>query len=157
MASTKTVMPKIIIVGGGAAGQELATQQQLLKLGIELKRGRRVVAMTREGIVAGEGELIPADLKVLAASIKAPDWLKELDGLETNRVNQLVVDATLKTSDDNIFAMGDCAACSWIGHVGNVPPRAQAAHQQASTLHKTIVNQMHIGSLLPTFTVITVH
>ena len=85
--------------------------------------------------------MIPADLKVWAAGIKAPDWLKERDGLETNRINQLVVDATLQTSDDNIFAMGDCAACPWIGHKGNVPPRAQAAHQQASTLHKTIVNR----------------
>ncbi len=120
----------------------MATQQQLVKLDIELKMGRRVVEVTSEGIMTGEGELIPADLKVWAAGIKAPDWVHELDGLETNRINQLVVDTTLKTSDDDIFAMGDCAACPWTGHDGNVPPRAQAAHQQASTLHKTIVNRM---------------
>jgi NADH:ubiquinone reductase (H+-translocating) len=44
---------------------------------------------------------------------------------------------TLQTTrDDNIFALGDCAACAWPqangGKGGNVPPRAQAAHQQAS-------------------------
>ena len=121
----------------------MATQQQLLKLDIELKMGCKVIQVTKEGIVTGDGELIPADLKVWAAGIKAPDWLKELDGLEANRINQLVVDVTLKTSDDSIFAMGDCAACPWTGHDGNVPPRAQAAHQQASTLHKTIINRMH--------------
>lgn len=89
---------------------------------------------------------ILADLKVWAAGIQAPDWMKQLDGLETNHLNQLVVDETLKTSDDNIFAMGDCAACPWPGHQGNVPPRAQAAHQQASTLYKAITNRLKGGA-----------
>lgn len=119
-----------------------ATQQQLTKLDINLKLGRRVVEVTKEAIKTHDGEVIPADLKVWAAGIKAPDWLKNLDGLETNAINQLIVDATLKTSDDSIFAMGDCAACRWPGREGNIPPRAQAAHQQAATLHKTIVNRL---------------
>ncbi|MGZ5526850.1 MAG: NAD(P)/FAD-dependent oxidoreductase, partial [Methylomonas sp.] len=110
-----------------------ATQQQLVKLGIDLKLGRRVTEVTKEGVYTHDGEMIPADLKVWSAGIKAPDWLQNLDGLEVNRINQLVVDETLKTSDDNIFAVGDCAACPWPGHEANVPPRAQAAHQQAST------------------------
>ena len=68
---------------------------------------------------------------------EAPDFLKDIDGLETNRINQLVVGATLETSrDPNIFAIGDCAACGWAaanhGKGGWAPPRAQAAHQQAS-------------------------
>ncbi|MGZ8241714.1 MAG: NAD(P)/FAD-dependent oxidoreductase [Methylobacter sp.] len=119
-----------------------ATQQQLLKLGIDLKLGCRVVEVTKEGIQTHDGEMILADLKVWAAGIKAPDWMKQLDGLETNHLNQLLVDETLKTSDDNIFAMGDCAACPWQGHQGNVPPRAQAAHQQASALYKSITRRL---------------
>jgi NADH dehydrogenase len=36
-----------------------------------------------------------------------------------------------------VFAIGDCAAVEWAAHPGrNVPPRAQAAHQQASYLIK---------------------
>jgi NADH dehydrogenase len=119
-----------------------ATQQQLQKLDINLKLGRRVVEVSKDAITTHDGEVIPADLKVWAAGIKAPDWMKSLDGLETNAINQLVVDATLKTSDAAIFAIGDCAACAWVGHKGNIPPRAQAAHQQAATLHKTIVNRL---------------
>jgi len=125
-----------------------ATQQQLVKLGIDLKLGRRVIEVTKEGVHTHDGELVPADLKVWSAGIKAPDWMKDLDGLEVNRINQLVVDETLKTSDDNIFAIGDCAACPWPGHDGNVPPRAQAAHQQASTLSKSIANRLHGGKLV---------
>jgi len=117
-----------------------ATRQQLAKLGVDLKMGCRVVEITRDGIQTQDGEFIEANIKVWAAGIKAPDWLQGLDGLETNHLNQLIVDSTLKTSDDNIYAMGDCAACAWKGHAGNVPPRAQAAHQQAETLYKTLIN-----------------
>ena len=119
-----------------------ATQQQLVKLGINLKLGRRVTEVSESAIYTHDGEVFDADLKVWAAGIKAPDWMKNLDGLETNHINQLVVDQTLKTSDDSIFAMGDCTACKWPGQSGNVPPRAQAAHQQASTLAKTLANRL---------------
>jgi len=122
-----------------------ATQQQLAKLGVDLKLGRRVVEITKDGIHTHDGEFIEANIKVWAAGIKAPDWLKNLDGLETNPINQLVVDSTLKTSDPDIFAMGDCAACAWRGHAGNVPPRAQAAHQQADALYKTLINRLRGG------------
>jgi NADH:ubiquinone reductase (H+-translocating) len=118
-----------------------ATKQQLIKLGVDLKLGCRVTEVTKEHIKTHDGEIIPADLKVWAAGIKGPDWLKQLDGLETNHLNQLVVDETLQTGDPSIFAMGDCAACVWPGR-GNIPPRAQAAHQQADVLYKTIRNRL---------------
>jgi NADH:ubiquinone reductase (H+-translocating) len=125
-----------------------ATQQQLLALGVELKLNCKVVEITPAAIITQNGDYIPADLKVWAAGIKAPEWLKDLDGLATNRLNQLVVDHTLKTADDAIFAMGDCAACPWQGHEGNVPPRAQAAHQQANTLAQSLINRVNGGKLV---------
>ena len=124
------------------ANLSIATQKQLVKLGVDLKLNRRVVKITDKSIETHDGEIIPADLKVWAAGIKAPDWFKNLDGLEINHINQLVVSQSLQTSDANIFALGDCAACPWPGHKENVPPRAQAAHQQATTLHKTLVNRI---------------
>ena len=84
-------------------------------------------------VVLADGQRIDADLIVCAAGVKAPAFLAQLDGLEVNRINQLVVHATLQsTRDDHVFALGDCAACPWLGTGKNVPPRAQAAHQQAS-------------------------
>ncbi|MGH8801318.1 MAG: NAD(P)/FAD-dependent oxidoreductase, partial [Casimicrobiaceae bacterium] len=75
----------------------------------------------------------------------------DLGGLETNRVNQLVVRPTLQTTrDDAIFAIGDCAACPWLGREGvTVPPRAQAAHQQASHMVKQIRRRLRGAPLAP--------
>ena len=68
-----------------------------------------------------------------AAGVKAPDFLKDIGGLETNRNNQLVVRPTLQTTrDDRIFAIGDCCYFVAEGQTRPVPPRAQAAHQMAS-------------------------
>jgi len=96
------------------------------------------------------GELIPAELVVWAAGVKAPDFLRDLAGLETNRLNQLVVEPTLQTTRDTaIFALGDCAAAPWLGQQGNVPPRAQAAHQQASHLVKQLRRRLRGQPLKP--------
>lgn len=109
-----------------------ATAEQLRTLGIDLLLGEKVVEVTSSGVKTASGSFIPAGIKVWAAGIKAPDFLQSTD-LETNRINQLVVRQTLQTTrDDHVFALGDCAACPWPEKNGNVPPRAQSAHQQAS-------------------------
>lgn len=116
-----------------------AVEMELRKLRVHLYMGERVTEVSEKGVYTHSGRFIPSELVVWAAGIKAPDFLSELDGLETNRINQLVVRSTLQTTvDDDIFAFGDCAACPWPGHDGNVPPRAQAAHQQASLLYKSM-------------------
>jgi NADH dehydrogenase len=91
---------------------------------------------------------------VWAAGVKAPDLLKDIGGLETNRSNQIVVHDTLQTTrDKDIFALGDCAACPYPdGHGGQsalVPPRAQAAHQQASHLYQQIMRRFANKPLKP--------
>jgi NADH dehydrogenase len=112
-----------------------AAEGLLVDLGVIVCKSSRVAEVTERGVRLANGESIPAELVVWAAGVKAPDFLENLDGLETNRINQLVVRDTLQTTrDEHIFALGDCAACPWAGKEGNVPPRAQAAHQQASFL-----------------------
>ncbi|SNS26641.1 NAD(P)/FAD-dependent oxidoreductase [Pseudomonas segetis] len=112
----------------------------LEKLGVKVLTNSAVSEVTADALVTANGETITASLKIWAAGIRAPKFLKEIAGLETNRINQLVVRPTLQTTeDDDIFAFGDCAACPHPGTEGrNVPPRAQAAHQQASLLAKTL-------------------
>ena len=117
----------------------VATHALLTKLGIEVRVGARVSEVMADGIRLADGTVIASELVVWAAGVKAPDVLRDLAGLETNRINQLVVTQTLQTTrDPDIFAMGDCAACPRPGFDTPVPPRAQAAHQEASHLFKQI-------------------
>ncbi|OOE69790.1 NAD(P)/FAD-dependent oxidoreductase [Salinivibrio sp. IB282] len=118
----------IAIVGAGATG---------------------VAKADEEGLETKEGERIHADIMVWAAGIKAPDFLKDIASLETNRINQLEVNNTLQTTrDENIFVIGDCAACTQEDG-SKVPPRAQSAHQMASRCFSNIVAKLNGRELKP--------
>jgi NADH:quinone reductase (non-electrogenic) len=116
----------------------------LSNLNINVRTSAKVAEVLPNGVKLANGEVILAELVVWAAGVKAPPMLQDLDGLESNRINQLVVLPTLQTTrDPNVFAIGDCAACPWYGKPGAlVPPRAQAAHQQASLMVKQIRNRL---------------
>lgn len=128
-----------------------AVAQQLHRLGVVLHTGQRVVKVTPEGVYTRDGLFEPAHMVVWAAGIKAPDFLRDIDGLETNQINQLMVLPTLQTTrDPAIFAFGDCACCPMPDSGRCVPPRAQAAHQQASLLAKSIPRLLR-GQPLPAY------
>lgn len=141
------------LLPGLPADMAQATQEQLEKLGIEVRLGEEVAKVTEEGIHTSNGDLIPARFRVWAAGVQAPEFLSRVEGLETNGQNQVVVHRTLQsTSDPDIFALGDCAACP-IDDSGSgltVPPRAQAADQQASHLAKVLPKHLR-GESLPSF------
>jgi NADH dehydrogenase len=116
-----------------------ACERLLAKLGVEIRVGARVSEVRADGVVLAGGGFVPSELVVWSAGVKATDMLRDIGGLETNRINQLVVLPTLQTTrDPNIFAIGDCAACPRAGYETPVPPRAQAAHQEASHLFKQL-------------------
>jgi NADH dehydrogenase len=129
----------------------IAATKLLTELGVEVRASARVSEVVPEGVKLASGEVIPAELVVWAAGVKASEVLKNFGGLETNRINQLVVLPTLQTTmDEHIFAIGDCAACPWVGHEGKlVPPRAQAAHQQASHMVRQIKRRLAGQPLVP--------
>ncbi|MGP1665206.1 MAG: NAD(P)/FAD-dependent oxidoreductase, partial [Rhodanobacter sp.] len=113
-----------------------AVRKDLRQLGITVKTATAVARAEANGLYDSEGTLVPADVMVWAAGVRAPAFLRDLDGLESGRNDQLVVLPTLQTTrDPDVFALGDCAACPLGGgSAGNVPALAQAAHQQALLL-----------------------
>jgi NADH dehydrogenase len=127
-----------------------ATAELLRGLKVQVLTGERVTEVRADGVVTASGKTVPAELTVWAAGIKAPDFLKDLDGLETNRINQLVVKDTLDTTrDPDVFAIGDCASCPWPGHDRPVPATAQAAHQQSSHLARMMPRRLAGKPLQP--------
>jgi NADH:ubiquinone reductase (H+-translocating) len=128
-----------------------ATAEALGKLAVTIRTGTRVMAVRAGEVVLSSGEVVPAELIVWAAGIKAPDFLRDLDGLETDWINRLVVRPTMQTTrDDDVFAIGDCAALTLPGAKEPLPPRAQTAHQEADYMVKA-VNARLRGAPPPAF------
>lgn len=126
-----------------------AVSKELRTLNIQIHTNERVSQVTKDGVHMASGKFIPSGLTVWAAGIKAPDFLNGIDGLESNRINQLCVQKNLQsTRDAAIFAFGDCAACPQGEGLPNVPPRAQAAHQQAELLARNLERALAGKSLL---------
>ncbi|NCV38354.1 MAG: NAD(P)/FAD-dependent oxidoreductase [Betaproteobacteria bacterium] len=121
-----------------------SVESELRKLNVKLFLGERVTKVTKDGIETQSGKKIISSLVVWAAGIKAPEFLSQIKGIETNSIHQIKVESTLQsTSNADIFAFGDCAACPVKpGSDLLVPPRAQAAHQQASMLYKSIKSKV---------------
>ena len=129
-----------------------SVELELRKLRVHLLMGARVTEVSTKGVTTHTKRFIPSSLVVWAAGVKAPDFLKKIDGLETNHINQLLVHTTLQTTrDDSIFAFGDCAACPIDNTDQFVPPRAQAAHQQASLLFKSMKLRVKGKTNLPQY------
>ncbi len=131
-----------------------ATEQLIGKLGVKVLTNSKVMEVMSSGVRLSDGQLIESQLVVWAAGVKAPDFLKNFGGLETNKLNQIVVSSTLQsTLDADIFALGDCAACPCTeeegGRAGIVPPRAQAAHQQATHMYRQIQRRLAKKPLRP--------
>ncbi|GAL38043.1 NADH dehydrogenase [Vibrio maritimus] len=126
-----------------------AAHSELTKLGVTVRTATMVTQADATGLTTKDGEHIPAQIMVWAAGIKAPDFMKDIAGLETNRINQLVVKDTLQTTrDDDIFVIGDLAQCTQADGKF-VPPRAQAAHQMASRAFGNIVAKLNDRELKP--------
>jgi NADH dehydrogenase len=127
-----------------------ASHRLLERMGIEVRTSARVMEVTAEGLRLADGSFVASELAVWAAGVKAPAVLRELDGLDINRINQLVVERTLQTTrDPAVFAIGDCAACPRPGESTPVPPRAQAAHQQASHMLRQVERRLRKEPLQP--------
>ena len=127
-----------------------ATARQLAEIGIHMHVSSKVSEVLADGVRLADGSVIRAEMIVWAAGVKAADSTRNF-GLATNRINQVVVKPTLQSvDDDDIFAIGDCAAAEWAGKKDAfVPPRAQSAHQMASHVYRQIVRRMRGKPLKP--------
>lgn len=110
-----------------------AVHRELEKLKISVYLDSRVSRVTRDGIEFNGGRTVDAHLKIWAAGISAPGELASLNRFQHDRIGRIKVDNTLlATGYDDIFVLGDSACCPWTDENTPVPPRAQAATQQAA-------------------------
>ncbi len=104
--------------------------RHLRSLGIKICLDTAVATVEPDAVVDNEGRVFASSITLWAAGVEAPAVCATL-GLSVNRLRQIAVAPSLQSLDDPaIYALGDCA--SFVCPIkGTVPPRAQAAHQQA--------------------------
>ena len=121
----------------------LSITNTLQKRGINVLTNTMITKAESDGFYPKDGNTIKADIMIWTAGVKAPDYLKEIAGLESSRSNQLVVKPTLQTTrDDSIFVIGDCAYAMQ-GNGRAAPPSAQAAHQMAKICFENIIRSLN--------------
>lgn len=108
-----------------AAGKVL--ERSLTKLGTAVYTGTRAVKMVETGLVLDNGVVLSTDLVVLTAGGRPSINLARRAELATRR--GVIVDDHLRTSDEHVYAIGDC-----VEHDGRTAGHVSPAWEQAAVL-----------------------
>lgn len=109
-----------------------ALQRRLAAAGVVLRLGVRVAEVRAGSVLLAGGEEIGSDFTLTATGARPHGWLAKT-GLRHDG-GFLVTDATLRTSDPQVFASGDCA-----GIRGDPRPKAGVfAVRAAKVLHRNL-------------------
>ncbi len=99
-----------------------------------------------EGVELADGRVLEADLVVCAVGVRPNVDLGKAAGLDTKR--GILVDDQMRTSDPNIFAIGECCE-----HRGNTYGLVEPAYEQARALAGMLSGDRkaaYIGSVIGT-------
>lgn len=108
--------------------------RDLRRLGATVYTGARAVRLTEDGLVLDNGYTLDTDLVVLTAGGRPSTALARRAGLEVRR--GIVVDDRLRTDDERVFAIGDCAQ-----HRGRTTGFVPPAWEQAGLLARHLAGE----------------
>jgi nitrite reductase (NADH) large subunit len=112
-------------------------EQELLGLGIEVHLENRVQCILGEDDVTGvelsDGRLIDADIVVVCTGIRPRDELARTAGLALGSAGGVVVDNHLRTTDENVYAIGEVAL-----HHGVIYGLVAPGYEMAATLARNL-------------------
>ena len=117
-------------------------QQNLEKYGIEFKLNTTVSEIYGDEVVEkvnfSDGTLVDSNIVVFATGIIPNTSLAKEAELECNK--GIVVNDYLKTSDDSIYAIGEC-----VEHSGNTYGLVAPLYEQAKVLAKVLATKQTVG------------
>ena len=99
-----------------------------------------------EAVELADGRVIPADLLVCAVGVRPNIALAKVAGLPCNR--GILVDDQMRTSDPDVFAIGECAE-----HHGVTYGLVEPAYEHAKTVARALAGERdaaYAGSILAT-------
>lgn len=82
-------------------------QEELMSYGIDLFTNKAVTEVGQNTVKLNDGTSVKADMVLMSIGVRPTLKLAQEAGLELGKAGGLLVDTTLKTSDDNIYAAGD--------------------------------------------------
>src|SRR5687768_5041420 len=127
-----------------AASQILA--HKLSQLGISIHTGKNTTAFEGNGklekLCFNDGSTLEVEMLVISAGIRPRDELATSAGLATHRKGGIIVDNFLRTSDENIFAIGE-AVCHNEMVYGLVAPGYEMAEIAAAQIAGESPRQFH--------------
>lgn len=77
--------------------------------GVKLITGASTAAVDDEGLRLTDGRLVPADMVIVSAGVRANIEIAASAGIKADR--KVIVNARMETSVPDIYAAGDCASC----------------------------------------------
>jgi NADH:ubiquinone reductase (H+-translocating) len=124
--------------------------EALRRLDVDVMLNCKVEAVTPDSVLARGGQTLSSDLTIWAAGVEGAPILRSLTELPLNSLGQVTVTRTLEVHTlPGVYALGDCASCIASEGNGFVPPRAQAAFQQAVYLSKALARKIERKSFPP--------
>jgi NADH dehydrogenase len=128
-------------------------RRQLEKRGFEVLTGMPIKELRENEVVIGEGDAqrtIPTRTVIWTGGVRPAPLVAE-SGVEVDHAGRAVVQATMATSRDGVFAIGDCAVIPNVDDPDGPPhaPTAQNAVREAKALARNIVAHIDGGQLEP--------
>lgn len=119
-------------------------QQEMRSYGVDVLTNIGVSQIGKNNVTLNEGSRIDADMVLLSIGVRPTLKLAQEAGLAIGEAGGLLVDTTLKTSDDNIFAAGDMIELEHRVHGKKVRiPLAGPANRQGRIAAENALGSKH--------------
>ena len=119
-------------------------QEEMTAYGVDVLTNKAVDAIGKNNVTLKDGARVDADLVLLSIGVRPTLKLAADAGLAIGEAGGLLVDPTLKTSDDNIFAAGDMVELEHRVHGKKVRiPLAGPANRQGRIAAENALGKAH--------------
>lgn len=118
-------------------GEYAATK--LRERGFEIHLGTPMKEVHEDGVVIGDGQLIPSRTVVWTGGVQPAPIVRE-SGIDVDKGGRAITDPTMATKRDGVWAIGDCALIPDVQREGSFhAPTAQNAVREAKRLARNII------------------
>ncbi len=125
-------------------GAELLSRK-IEELGVKVMTGRNTTRVMGEDTVAGlrfaDGDRLDVDMLVVSAGIRPRDDIARDSGLRVGERGGIVVDDLLRTSDPDVYAVGECAL-----HRGMIYGLVAPGYDMADVLARNLCGERRVFS-----------